>query len=80
VDTLHVAWSGLLVFRAGNRDCQEDMVSRVIISSAATLALGLALAGRPTGGGWNPARMMAARPTGRMVSLWGQAPLGSMIK
>jgi hypothetical protein len=53
-------------------------VSRVVIASAAAVALGLALADQPTGGGWSPARMMAARPTGRMVSLWRQEPPGSM--
>jgi hypothetical protein len=55
-------------------------MSRMIIASAAAVALGFALADQPTGGGWSPARMMAARPTGRMVSLWGQQPLGSMVK
>jgi hypothetical protein len=56
----------------------EAPVSRVVIASAAAVGLGLALADQPTGGGCRTARMMAARPTGRMVSLWRQEPPGSM--
>ena len=56
-------------------------MSRVIISSACDARAGVSI-GRTPDWRWmeTPARMMAARPTGRMVSLWGRARLGSMIK
>jgi hypothetical protein len=64
--------------RRGHFAEAEAQVSRVVIASAAAVALGLALADQPTGGGWSPARIMAARPTGRMVSLWRQEPSGGL--